>query len=99
MRRAFKLKKSKSEIFNDLKNSRKFNNWENYRENKIKMNVKNSDSIESNITDISYDVLYFVTTCVEIWFLGLLLKMKDFLRPFHLNFDLILVLIKVFDEK
>ncbi len=67
------------------------------------MNVKNSDSIESNITDISYDVLYFVTTCVEIWFLGLLLKMKDLMRPFdetfHLNFDLILVLIKVFGEK
>ncbi len=55
MRRAFKLKKSKSEIFNDLKNSRKFNNWENYRENKIKMNVKNSDSIQNNIniTDIT----------------------------------------------
>ncbi len=55
MRRAFELKKTISEIFNDLKNSRKFNNWENYWENKIKMNVKNSDSIQNNIniTDIT----------------------------------------------
>jgi hypothetical protein len=48
--RAFKLKKSKSEKLNDSKNSTKFNNSGKI---KIKMNLKNGDRIQSNITDIS----------------------------------------------
>ncbi len=61
------------------------------------MNVKNSDSIESNITDI-WCVVFRNDLCRDMGF-GFITQNERFDETFHLNFDLILVLIKVFGEK